>query len=74
MVKYYNSRVKKRGFKPGYLVLKKILEKTTAFEENWVGPFKIKDVVQTGTYHLVDLNGKPFAHSWNSEHLKLYYQ
>lgn len=58
MKKYYNARVKHRCFKSGDLVLKKVLQKTGALEPNWIGSYKVKEVVPTGTYQLVDLNEK----------------
>ena len=44
------------------------------FGPNWEGPYKVIRVVRSGVYELEDLNGRPFGHPWNAEHLKKYYQ
>lgn len=74
MALYYNTRVKPRVFKPGDLVLKKVLNHVRALESNCEGPYTIHDIVRLGTYILSDLNGNELTHPWNADHLCVYYQ
>ncbi|XP_022156561.1 uncharacterized protein LOC111023436 [Momordica charantia] len=78
IARYYNSKVKKRDFKEGDLVLRKIMPNTKdstsgAFRPTWEGPYKVTKVVRTGTYALEDQQGKALLHPWHAQHLKRYY-
>ena len=75
---YYNRRVKKRSFKPGDLVLKKLLlaRKDPSHGKlgpNWVGPYIVKRMIRHGNYEPQIEEGKNLQHSWNTDHLKRYY-
>ena len=77
--KYYNKKVKPRSYVPGDLVLKKLLpaRRNPAHGKlgpNWEGPFIITRVVRPGNYELQTEEGKILQHTWNTEHLKRFYQ
>ena len=77
--RYYDRRVKPRSYKPGDLVLKKLLpvRKDPAHGKlgpNWEWPYIISRVVRSGNYELQTEEGKTLPHSWNIEHLKRFYQ
>ena len=77
--KYYNQKVKPRSYKPGDLVLKKLLpaRKNPAHEKlgpNWEGPYIVSRVVRPGNYELQTEEGKILPHTWNVEHHKRFYQ
>ena len=77
--RYYDQKVKPRGYKPGDLVLKKLLlaRKNPTHGKlgpNWEGPYIVSRVVRPGNYELQIEEGKVLSHSWNVEHLKRFYQ
>ena len=77
--RYYNQKVKPRSYMSGDLVLKKLLlaRKNPAHGKlgpNWEGPYIISRVVRPGNYELQTEEGKVLQHTWNAEHLKLFYQ
>ena len=77
--RYYDQRVKPRSYKPGDLVLKKLLlaRKDPSHGKlgpNWEGPYIISCIIQPGNYKLQTEEGKTPPHSWNAEHLKRFYQ
>ena len=77
--RYYNQKVKPRSYKPGDLVLKKLLRtrKNPAHGKlgpNWEGPYIVSRVVRLGNYKLQAEEGKILPHAWNAEHLKRFYQ
>ena len=77
--RYYNKKVKPRRYVPGDLVLKKLLpaRKNPSHGKlgpNWEGPFIITRVVRPGNYELQTEEGKILQHTWNTEHLKRFYQ
>ena len=79
MARYYNQKVKPRSYKPGDLVLKKLLpaRKNPAHGKlgpNWEGPYIVSRVIRPGNYELQTEEGKDLPHSWNAEHLKRFYQ
>jgi len=43
------------------------------FLSNWEGPFRTRDDVVGGAYHLEGLSGKIVLRTWNAMHLKFYY-
>ncbi|XP_075655034.1 uncharacterized protein LOC142625229 [Castanea sativa] len=62
MAKHYNSRVKRRDFKVGDLVLRKVMGTARdpaqgKLSPNWEGPYKITSWLRKGTYHLETLDG-----------------
>ena len=77
--RYYNQKVKPRSYKPGDLVLKKLLSARKnpthgKLGPNWEGPYIVSHVVRPGNYELQTEEGKFLSHSWNAEHLKRFYQ
>ena len=77
--RYYYQKVKPRNYKPGDLVLKKLLpaRKNPAHGKlgpNWEGPHIMTRVIRPGNYELQTEEGKIIPHTWNAEHLKLFYQ
>ena len=77
--RYYDQRVKPRSYKPGDLVLKKLLpaRKDPArgkLGPNWEGPYIVSHIIRPSNYELQTKEGKTLPHSWNAEHLKRFYQ
>ena len=77
--RYYDQKVKPRSYKPGDLVLKKLLHarKNPTHGKlglNWEGPYIVSRVVRPSNYELQIEEGKILSHSWNAEHLKRFYQ
>ena len=77
--RYYNQKVKPRSYKPGDLVLKKLLpaRKNPAHGKlglNWEGPYIVSRIVRPGNYELQTDEGKVLHHAWNAEHLKRFYR
>jgi len=56
----YNSKVRRRSFKQGDLVLRKRpgVEQPGKLHAHWERPFRVKDEVGKGAYHLERLDGK----------------
>ena len=64
--RYYNQKVKPRGYMPGDLVLKKLLpaRKNQAHGKlgpNWEGPYIISRVVRPGNYGSKQRRGKSYS-------------
>ena len=79
MAKHYNSQVRHRDFKVGDLVLRKVMGAARdptqgKLGPNWEGPYQIVSWQRKGTYHLETIDGQKLPHSWNTEHLRKYYQ
>ena len=78
--RYYDRRVKPRSYKPGDLVLKKLLPTRKdppshgKLGPNWEGPYIISRIIRPSNYELQMEEGKTLPHSWNAEHLKRFYQ
>ena len=77
--RYYDQKVKPRSYKPGDLVLKKLIpaRKNPAHRKlgpNQEGPYIVSRIVRSGNYELQTEEGKVLPHSWNVEHLKRFYQ
>ena len=77
--RYYDQRVKPRSYKSSDLVLKKLLptRKDPAHGKlgpNWEGPYIVSRIIQHGNYELQTEEGKALPHSWNTKHLKRFYQ
>ena len=77
--KYYDRRVGPRSFKPGDLVLRKLLpsrkDRTHGkLEPNWEGPYLVSRIVRPDNYELQTEERKTLPHSWNAEHLRRFYQ
>ena len=77
--KYYNQKVKPRIYKPGDLILKKLMPARKnpthgKLGPNWEGPYIVSRVVRPRNYELQTKEGKILPHAWNAEHLKRFYQ
>ena len=77
--RYYDRRVKPRGYKPDDLVLKKLMLARNdpthgKLGPNWEEPYIAPRVVRPGNYELQTEEGKTLPHSWNAKHLKRFYQ
>ena len=77
--RYYNQKVKPKSYKPGDLVLKKLLlaRKNPAHGKlgpSLEGPYIMTRVIRPGNYELQIEEGKILPHTWNAEHLKCFYQ
>ena len=73
----FNKRVAKRSLKVGDLVLRKMEavgrdKETGKFMPNWEGPYQIVYDVQSGTFRLETMDGRPIRRTWNSDTLKKY--
>ena len=79
MARYYDQKVKPRSYKPGDLVLKKLMPARKdpthgKLGPNREGPYIVSRVVRPGNYELQKEEGKILPHSWNAKHLKRFYQ
>lgn len=79
VTRYYNRNVKKRSFRVGDLVLKKVTlaskdKPVGTLGANWEGPYKVIDIGRPDTYFLANLAGKELTHPWNIQNLRIYYQ
>ncbi|XP_074377045.1 uncharacterized protein LOC141718563 [Apium graveolens] len=79
IARYFNKKVKSVPYKVGDLVFQKVMSNTKIAQHgvlgaNREGPYKVKDTLWKGTYHLKDLDGKCIPRAWNAEHLRKYYQ
>ena len=77
-VRYYNQKVEPRSYKPGDLVLKKLLPSRKNPTHGklgpiWEGPYIVSCVVRPGNYELQTEEGNILHHAWNAEHLKRFY-
>ena len=66
--RYYDRKVKHNSFKPGDLVLKKLLPTRKGpthgkLVPNWEGPYIISLVIRSGNYELQTKEGKTLQHS-----------
>ena len=68
MAKHYNSRVQRRDFQVGDLVLRRVMGAAKDPTQGKLGPN------WEGPYHLETLEGQKLPHPWNTEHLRKYYQ
>ena len=77
--RYYDQRVKPKSYKSGDLVLKNLLPARKdpthgKLGPNWEGPYIVSHIIRPGNYELRTEEGKALPHSWNTEHLKQFYQ
>ncbi|PKI53611.1 hypothetical protein CRG98_026002 [Punica granatum] len=77
MARAFNARVRHREFKPGDLVLRKVLHITPdsrgKFAYKYDGPFVVKEVFSGGAIILSDMDGTENALPVNADALKKYY-
>ena len=79
IAQYYDRKVRPNIFKPGDLVLKKLLTVRKdpthgKLGPNWEGPYVALRIVLPGNYELQTKEGKTLPHSWKAEHLKQFFQ
>ena len=79
ITRYYDQRVKPRSYKPGDLVLKKLLSARKdpthgKLGPNREGPYVVSRIIRPDNYELQKEEGKTLPHSWNAENLKRFYQ
>ena len=77
--RYYNQKVKPMSYRPGDLVLKKLLPARKnpthgKLGPNWEGPYIISRIIKPSNYKLQAEEGKILHHAWNAKHLKRFYQ
>ena len=77
--RYYDQKAKPRSYKPGDLVLKKLLPARKNLTHGklgpkWEVPYIMSRIVRSGNYELQTEERKILPHSWNAEHLKRFYQ
>jgi hypothetical protein len=76
----YNKKVKLKEFQAGDLVWEAVLPlgtKDTAYGKwspNWLGPYRIDQVMPGNTYMLEELDGVKFLVAVNGQHLKKYFR
>ena len=71
----YNSKVMRRQFREGDLVMRKAhqYEMENKLSPKWTAPFRITEALGNGAYRLETLEGGAIPRTWNATHLKLYY-
>ena len=77
--RYYDQRVRPKSYKPGDIVMKKLLPARKdpshgKLGPNWGGGYIISRIIRPSNYELQTEEGKTLPHSWNAEHLKRFYQ
>ena len=75
----HNWRVKRRTFKAGELILRRVFENTAnpangKLQANWEGPYKVVRVGTVRSYALSKPDGTSVPKMWNAMHLKKCYQ
>ena len=75
--RYYNQKIKPGNYKPGDLVLKKLLptRKNPAHGKlgpTWEGPYIVTRVIRPGNYELQTEEGKILSHTWNLSTLSVF--
>ena len=79
VAKYYNSKVREKGFEEGDLVWKIILPIGTKdkvfgkWSPNWEGPFRILKRAPGNAYILKTLQGEEFTRAINGRYLKRFH-
>jgi len=77
IARFYQKKVLERKFQKGELGLKRKLTRTTSprskLQENWEGPFVIKEVYSGNAYCLVNAEGEELTDPWNTVYLKKIY-
>src|SRR5262249_19354774 len=75
--RFYEKKVFECKFQKGEMVLKRKLIRTTGprgkLQENWEGPYVIKEVYSDNAYCLVNVEGEKLAHPYNAVYLKKFY-
>lgn len=79
MIPYYNRKIKRKSFRRGDLVLRRVSlsskePRVGKLGPNWEDPYHIAGEVRPGTFTIENLDEKMRPHSWNVEHIRMYYQ
>ena len=71
----YSSKVKRRQFQVGDLVMRKAhpYELENKLSPKWTGPFRVTEAKGNGSYNLETLEGSTIPRSWNATNLKFYF-
>lgn len=71
----YKTKIKPRAFLQGDLVLRKAhpLQLEHKHSPKWTGPFRIKQALRKGTYHLETLEGARIPCTWNARNLRFFF-
>jgi len=72
----YNANLCPRSFTIGDLVWRMVSsarKKDDKFSANWDGPYRIREDIEGGAYHLKHLSGEEIPNTWNVSHLKFYF-
>ncbi|XP_058099813.1 uncharacterized protein LOC131244184 [Magnolia sinica] len=75
----YNKRVRKRSFKVGDMIMKRILpphlpDSRGKFKPSWDGPLIIREVLPGGALRLTNLRGEDLSEPINADHVKIYHR
>lgn len=78
LMQNFQKKVKKRTFRVGDLVLRRVLPGTrnpdhNKLGPNWECPYRVTSAGRTGAYHLETLEGKSLHRPWNVANLKKFY-
>src|SRR5262249_35004090 len=74
---FYEKKVIERKFKVGEMVAKRRMVKSVGprskLQQNWDGPFVVKEIYPGNAYKLVDVEGNEFQRPWNVLYLQKFY-
>ena len=78
LARRHNKDVRKREFRTGDLVLRKVVGNTRdvnawKLAPTWEGPYRITAIAGAGAYYLEDLDERPLPQPWNAHNLKKFY-
>ncbi|KAL5826496.1 hypothetical protein ACOSQ3_018347 [Xanthoceras sorbifolium] len=78
VTRYFNRKIKPRGFKKRDLVLRLLLSgarnpQEGALGPNWEGLYVVDKDLGNGAYHIGNINGARVLRAWNAKHLRKYY-
>ncbi|KAL0433887.1 UNVERIFIED_CONTAM: hypothetical protein Slati_2723000 [Sesamum latifolium] len=75
MAKAYNSKVRRRGFQVGDLVLRRAnaTKNLRKLDAKWEEPYQVFEVIESGTYKLQRIDDKEVLRTWNIANLKKYF-
>ena len=72
LTRRYNRDMRKREFRAGDLVLRKVMRNTRdvnaeQLAPTWEGPYRVTAIAGVGAYYLEDLNERPLSRPWNAQ-------
>jgi hypothetical protein len=70
--KWRDRKVRLKNIKPGYLVLRRVVNPNTVgkLQLNWEGPFLVVSSSRPGSYILKDMDSNDIPRSWNADELR----